>query len=204
MGSSGRLGRFVLLTSVLAGLASLTGCHIGPEAVAAPAVGGGAVVMAAPVSSAPKVVAVAPAPVSAVLPKRAAAGAQLELPTNVAWQGWDAGLARAKAENKPVMLLVWAHWCPRCRELAPTFGDPEVAALAEKMVMVEQNADERPGWLSEKFDSLYGGYVPRVFVLRPDGTVRTDITSGNPEYPYFYVPHNKAALVESLKKALRG
>lgn len=202
-----RLRRPAKVVAVLGAVSFFAACRMGPEAVAAPAGARNPAIVASAALAAP------PAPVVSAAPKSAAAvavakpapsGPHLELPTNVDWQTWEAGLARAKAENKPVMLMVWAHWCPRCRELAPTFGDPEVAALAKQMVMIEQNADERPAWLAEKFDSLYGGYVPRVFVLRPDGTVRTDITSGNPEYPYFYVPHNKAALIESLKKALRG
>lgn len=197
----GRPAKFVFLVGSL----SLVACRVGPEASAARAADHPP---ATPVStqSPPRAATSAPASAAAAVKPPAArpAGSQVELPANVDWQSWEAGLARAKAENKPVVLLVWAHWCPRCRELAPAFGDAELAELSKSVVMVEQNADDRPAWLSEKFDSLYGGYVPRVFFLRPDGTVRTDITSGNPQYPYFYVPQNKGALVESLKKALRG
>jgi thiol-disulfide isomerase/thioredoxin len=195
-----RLGRPAKFVSLVFSL-SMVACRVGPEAAAARAADHPPATPTAPQSAAP-----APATAAAAIKPAAnkPAGPHLELPANVDWQSWETGLARAKAENKPVVLLVWAHWCPRCRELAPTFGDPEIAELSKQLVMVEQNADDRPAWLSEKFDSLYGGYVPRVFVLRPDGTVRADVTSGNPQYPYFYVPHNKAALVESLKKALRG
>lgn len=192
-----RPAKFVSLVFSL----SMVACRVGPEAAAARAADHPPATPVAPKSTAPAPETAAAA-IKPAAPKPA--GPHLELPANVDWQSWEAGLARAKAENKPVVLLVWAHWCPRCRELAPTFGDPEIAELSKQLVMVEQNADDRPAWLSEKFDSLYGGYVPRVFVVRPDGTVRTDITSGNPQYPYFYVPQNKAALAESLKKALRG
>lgn len=198
-----RLGRPAKFAALVLSL-SIAACRVGSEASVARAADHPPVANVA-ASSAPPAKASAPASVAAIKPAPAKpAGPHLELPANVDWQSWEAGLARAKAENKPVVLLVWAHWCPRCRELAPTFGDPEIAELSKQLVMVEQNADDRPAWLSEKFDNLYGGYVPRVFVVRPDGTVRTDITSGNPQYPYFYVPHNKAALVDSLKKALRG
>jgi thiol-disulfide isomerase/thioredoxin len=188
-----------VVASALVGGLALAGCRVGPEAAVAktppPALG------SAPAAP-PSVVRAAtpPPPASAARP----AGKQVELPTNVDWQTWETGMARAKAENKPALLLVWAHWCPRCRELAPVFGQPEVAALAKGMVMIQQNADDRPAWLTEKFDADFGGYVPRVFLLRPDGTVRTDITSGNPQYPYFYVPRDAGALVRAMEQALRG
>jgi thiol-disulfide isomerase/thioredoxin len=193
---------FALLASACALTASASACRVGPEAAVAgtppPVL---AVATPAP-ASAPAPVAPRPPTPPASAPKPA--GAKVELPANVDWQTWDAGIARARAENKPALLLVWAHWCPRCRELAPVFGQPEIAALAKRVVMIQQNADENPAWLSERFDSQFGGYVPRVFLLRPDGTVRTDITSGNPQYPYFYVPRDSAALVKSLEAALKG
>ncbi|MCK6576190.1 thioredoxin family protein [Myxococcota bacterium] len=194
----------ITLAASLGVLAPL-GCRMGPEAAVArtapPAAPDSTARSAAPAST-PAAAPATTAPASTAAPKPGSK--QVELPANVDWQTWDAGLARAKAENKPALLLVWAHWCPRCRELAPVFGQPEIAALAKGVVMIQQDADERPAWLTEKFDADFGGYVPRVFLLRPDGTVRTDITSGNPQYPYFYVPRDAGALVRALEKALRG
>ncbi|MEZ4466068.1 MAG: thioredoxin family protein [bacterium] len=114
------------------------------------------------------------------------------------WLDWEAGLARAQADKKPILLLVYADWCPRCRELTPVFSDPEVLALSKKLVMVRQNSDARPAFL-EKFDSL-GGYVPRLFFLTPDGSLREDIGSGHPRYPYFYTPGQ----IDALKAAMRA
>jgi len=196
---SSRRATALLAVSLFGALASL-GCRMGPEAAVArtPSPPSESAIRGAALGSSP-----AAAPATA--PASSKSGGKLvELPGNVEWQTWEAGRARARAENKPALLLVWAHWCPRCRELAPVFGQPEIAALAKGVVMIQQNADDRPEWLTEKFDAAFGGYVPRVFLLRPDGTIRTDITSGNPQYPYFYAPRDSGALVRALEQALKG
>ncbi len=136
-------------------------------------------------------------------PKRAGGG-HGGAKEDIKWEGpvafttWEAGQAKAKAENKPIMLVVYADWCPRCRELAPALQTAEVAALADKVVMVKQDSDERPAWLAP-MTQQYGGYVPRIFLMKPDGSVREDLTSGHPRYPYFYTPRNADTLVKNLK-----
>lgn len=116
------------------------------------------------------------------------------------WMDWDAGLAAAKASKKPICLVLYADWCPRCKELAPVFEEGEIAKLGKDMVMVRQNIDERPKWL-EQFGSL-GSYVPRVFFFDAQGNILDDITSAHARYPYFYTPAGKKALEASMRKAL--
>ena len=83
------------------------------------------------------------------------------------------------------------------------FDDPEVAQLVKEIVLIRQDADDRPDWLGEKFDAL-GTYVPRVFFLDHDGKVRAEITSGDTRYPYFYTPQSVGALKAGLKLAAAG
>ncbi len=116
----------------------------------------------------------------------------------VHWQSWEEGSKDAASHGKPMFLLVFGHWCPHCRELMPVFRDPEIAKLARNFVMVRQDTDERPPWLSR-----YGHiatYVPRIFFLYPDGALASDITSGNPQFPYYYQPSNVGALRTSMHK----
>lgn len=115
----------------------------------------------------------------------------------VQWKSWAEAQALAATEKKRIMLVVYANWCPRCRELAPVFADPEVARLAEGLVMVRQDSDEKPAWL-DRYNE-FGGYVPRIFFIEADGTVNPAITSGHPRYPYFF----SSTQVESLKGAMR-
>ena len=121
---------------------------------------------------------------------------------DLTWLSWADARAKSAAEGKSICLVIYADWCPRCRELAPIFADPEVAKLAKGLIMVRQDQDARPDWL-QQFSDL-GGYVPRVFFFGPDGNLRRDIKSPHPRYPYFYTPRGADALTRSMRAALGG
>ena len=74
----------------------------------------------------------------------------------------------------------------------------------KRMVMISQDADERPTWLAERFDGPYGSYVPRVFFLTSEGAVREDLQGGNPKYPYFFAPQAPDQLVAAMRRALES
>jgi protein-disulfide reductase (glutathione) len=136
-------------------------------------------------------------------PARAKANA-IQWDDKIRWSSWEEGSKLARESNKPIFLLVYADWCPHCRNLKAVFADSEVEQLAGRMVMIRQDADdEGASWLGAKVGS-YGGYVPRIFFLSPDGTVRPEITSQNPKFPYFYTPEGVGLLKASMKKALGG
>jgi len=120
----------------------------------------------------------------------------------IVWRDWDAALRTAKAENKSVCVVVYADWCPICKELAPEFAKPEVASAAERLIMVRQDQDEGAPWLKERLGQ-YGNYLPRVLFLDPNGAVREDLQSGHPRYPYFYAPLVTDRLVANMRAASR-
>jgi len=153
-------------------------------------------------------VAVAPAPQQAPAsepekqPTEHAAGAgDIDWSNSLHWLDYSAGLSAAKRSGKPIMLLVYADWCPKCRALAPVFNRPDVRALASKLVTVRQDQDDPAPWLSQLADGR-GNYVPRVIFLDAQGAP-LKITSGHPRYPYFYAAENPDALLSSLKQVLR-
>jgi thioredoxin-like negative regulator of GroEL len=117
------------------------------------------------------------------------------------WQGYEAGLARAKAEGKPLCLVLYTNWCPHCRNYSHVFDDPKVVERAKGFVMVRANADEEPE-LAGKF-AKDGGYVPRTFFLAPDGTLAEDIHAPRPKYRYFFDEHNPASLLGGMDEAQR-
>ena len=98
--------------------------------------------------------------------------------TAVAWEAWgDTAFARARTEEKVVLLSIGATWCHWCHEMDRTsYADPEIVALInQRFVPVRVDADERPdigdrynlgGWpttafLTAKGEVLGGGtFVP--------------------------------------------
>jgi thiol-disulfide isomerase/thioredoxin len=156
----------------------------------------------APATIAQAPASAAPAPITAAPGKKRG---DIEWGGSIQWKTLDEGLAEAKRTNRPVALLIYADWCPHCHELAPVFTRADVAALAEKLVMIRQDSDEAPDWAQEKYGGpKVGDYVPRLFFLRPDGTIREDLVSDNPRYPYFYTPDAVDRLKDSMRKAAEG
>lgn len=117
----------------------------------------------------------------------------------IAWRSLDEGLAEAKADGRPLMLVVHASWCHRCKELKPKFSDEHLTALAERFVMVNADQDQTPSVLAYAPD---GTYIPRILFIDPaTGTLDEDLQ--NPErsrYHYYYGPRDD--LTGMMEKAL--
>jgi thiol:disulfide interchange protein len=154
----------------------------------------------------PAVATAAAATATAPAPTAAPGNAANEKPNGVEWRGdiqwhtWNDALSLASRESKPIMVVVYADWCPHCRDLGPVFADPEIERLAKRFVMVRQNHDESPAWL-EPYNQKYGGYVPRIFFFDSSGKMQEDVTSGHPRYPYFYAAEQPEYLKKSMRRA---
>ncbi len=88
----------------------------------------------------------------------------------VAWfeGSFDAALALAAAESRPLFLDFWADWCQPCRRLEiTTFADPAVAALTARMVALRVDAD---GELGEQLSLRFGvRMLPAMVFLNAQG-----------------------------------
>jgi thiol:disulfide interchange protein DsbD len=86
------------------------------------------------------------------------------------------GLARARAENKPVLIDTWATWCANCRVLEEkTFGNPRVADEARNFVPVKVQLENADTDITRDFMSRFGMTqysLPTTLLLDPDGNVR--------------------------------
>jgi len=121
--------------------------------------------------------------------------------SSLTWYSYEQGVSLAKQSGKPILLLVYADWCSKCRALAPVFERSDVHALASKMIVVRQDQDQPAPWLTGL--GVSGNYVPRIIFLNADGTVQNTLTSGHPRYPFFYAAERPEILLSSLKLALK-
>ena len=94
----------------------------------------------------------------------------------VNWQPWgEAAFARARAEDKPILLDIGAVWCHWCHVMdRESYEDPEVAKLINQhFVAVKVDRDERPD-VDARYQAAVsaisgqGGW-PLTAFLTPDG-----------------------------------
>jgi len=88
-------------------------------------------------------------------------------------EGWvpslAAGLKQAKAENKMVLVDVWATWCKNCLTMdKTTFKDPEVTARLDEYVKIKfQAEDPEASPAREVIGTFEGVGLPVYAILRP-------------------------------------
>jgi thiol:disulfide interchange protein len=80
----------------------------------------------------------------------------------------DRALAKAKAEDKLVMIDFQADWCGACRMLeADTWSDPDVRGwLRSNVVAIKLNVDREPAVMSKHRVSG----IPALVFLHPNGS----------------------------------
>src|SRR6266480_701653 len=96
----------------------------------------------------------------------------------VHWHPWgDAALARARGEDKPILLDIGAVWCHWCHVMdGESYEDPGVAEILNRdFVCIKVDRDERPdvdARYQRAVQALSGqGGWPLTAFLTPDGEV---------------------------------
>ena len=118
----------------------------------------------------------------------------------IRWLDYDTGLARARAEGKPICLVLHAAWCPHCHTYARVFSDPRVVAESRRLVMVRVDVDHHAD-VASRF-ALDGTYVPRTYFLRSDGTLLDRIDARRARYRYFFDERDPASILAGMAAAL--
>lgn len=119
----------------------------------------------------------------------------------IRWQPLTLGLSMAKRENKPVVLVVYTEWCPHCATYSRVFHDPRVVEKAKDLVFVRIDAD-RDEAFAKRF-APDGEYIPRTFVLTPDGELVADIQAPRRDKSrYFLSTRDPGALLAVMDAAL--
>lgn len=81
-------------------------------------------------------------------------------------ESFDAGMAKAKAEGKALLVDAWAPWCHTCLSMQHyVLNDPALAPLGERVVLVELDTDkeENAGFLEKYSVNVW----PTFFVIDP-------------------------------------
>ena len=118
----------------------------------------------------------------------------------IGWQGFDTGLAKAKQEKKPVMLVVFTEWCPHCTNYSKIFHDPTVVEKSKRFVMVRVDKDKQPD-VSKKH-APDGEYIPRTYFLSSDGVLDPAIDAKRDKYRYFYNESDPKDVLAAMDAAL--
>jgi hypothetical protein len=119
----------------------------------------------------------------------------------IAWLPYEAGLAKAKTDNKPVCLVFHTGWCPHCRNYSRVFQDPRIVAKARDFIMVRVNPDDEVAIGARHAPD--GTYVPRTLFLAPSGEPLADVHAPRPQFIHFYDEHDAGSLLGGMEAALR-
>jgi len=118
----------------------------------------------------------------------------------VGWQAYDAGLAKAKQEKKPVMLVVFTEWCPHCSNYSKLFHDPQVVEKSREFVMVRVDKDKQPE--ISKQHAPDGEYIPRTYFLSSGGVLDPALAANRDRYRYFYNESDPKDVLAAMDSAL--
>ncbi len=115
----------------------------------------------------------------------------------VKWYGYDEGVAAAKREHKPILLVVYADWCGVCKKYSVMFSDPAVIKRSQNVVLIRLNQDTDSKYLAKY--SLDGKYVPRTYILDKDLVIQPSPYKSE-DYAFFLPPESNAQLLDILSK----
>jgi hypothetical protein len=118
----------------------------------------------------------------------------------IKWRPFADGLAAAKAEKKPVCLVVFTEWCPHCTSYSRVFHDPKVVEQSKRFVMIRVDKDKDPA-VSKRF-APDGEYIPRTYFLSPAGDLEASIHAPRDKYRYFYDENDPASVLGGMGAAL--
>lgn len=119
----------------------------------------------------------------------------------VKWQPYTEGLAAAKKDKKPVLLVFFTEWCPHCTNYSKHFHDPTVVEQSKRFVMIRLDKDKNAE-ISKQY-APDGEYIPRTYFLSSDGKLDAEIHAPRPDYKYFYDENNPKPLLDSMAEAAK-
>lgn len=120
----------------------------------------------------------------------------------IAWRGFDDGLAAAKSDQLPILLVFSTEWCPHCKTYRGIFKDPAVVAKSARFVMIRVDSDKSLE-LSHRF-APDGEYIPRTLFLTPGGVLLSSVHAPRGKAKFFYDEKDPADLLAGMDAALQA
>ena len=119
----------------------------------------------------------------------------------VQWQPYEQGLAAAKKDKKPVLLVFFTEWCPHCTNYSKLFHESEVVAQSKHFVMIRLDKDKNAE-LSTRY-APDGEYIPRTYFLSSAGQLDPEIHAPRDQYKYFYNEAEPGDVLNGMDAALK-
>ncbi len=113
------------------------------------------------------------------------------------WYGYEEGIKQIKSTGKPGIFIIYADWCPTCKEYSTLFSKKSIVKNLEGLILIRINKDANPT-ISKDY-SFDGEYVPRTFALNNKGEIITKFYSDKAKYTYFIPPSSPEFLIEFSK-----
>ena len=120
----------------------------------------------------------------------------------IAWKGYREGLAQAKREGKPAIIIFYSDSCSACKRYKGVLQKKSVVAATAPFVMIRVNTRQHPQ-LSAKYQ-FDGKYVPRTFAVFPDGKIMHHLYPPK-RYKYFIElePENLLSLMQKAQAEIK-
>nr|XP_014343863.1 PREDICTED: anterior gradient protein 3-like [Latimeria chalumnae] len=132
-------------------------------------------------------------------PKKESRPVELGWGADIDWvKTYEEGLMKSKSSLKPLMVIHHLLDCPFSIALKKAFAaNAEIQKLAKEDFIMLNIVNET----SDKNMAPDGYYVPRIILVDPSLTVRTDIVGKHKKNKYTYEPNDIPLLIENMKKA---
>ena len=120
----------------------------------------------------------------------------------ITWKGYQDGLAQAKKEGKPALIIFYSESCPTCRQYKDVLQEESIVEASKSFVMIRVNTRQQPK-LSQAY--LFDGkYIPRTFAVSPDGKIMHQLYPSK-RYKYFIgvEPENLLSLMQKAQAEIK-